>query len=782
MAPSDMPGDLALNGGAPALRRPCDDDSAIADDPEARFTVWVDSAGGHRVGRSHLQLAGLWCAACAGLIERALLGEPGVSGARVSYATQRAEVTWDPKATRLSAILAAVRQSGYGATPDAAAPARDLRRAEERSALWRLFVAVFCAMQVMMYQAPIYFAAPGTLTPDLRALLLWAAWLLSVPVVLFSAAPLFRDAFAGLRRYRITMDLPVVLGIAITFVVSSGAAFDPTGVFGHDAYFDSLTMFVSFILVGRFLTLKMRNRVAAALEAAIGRVPAAVRRIEADGSITLVAATRLRPGDRVRVLAGEAFPADGPLLEGETEVDEALLTGESLPVARKAGDEAIAGSINLRGPVVQRADRIGADTRYEGIIALMRGALTDRPAMLAAADRVAGPFLWAVLVLAAAAASAWSMVDPARAVWVAVSVLIVTCPCALSLAAPSALLAAAGALARRGVLVQRLDAIEALASIDTICFDKTGTLTERQPRFDRIELQPAAHAAGLDEAAVLALAGSLAALSSHPLALALAAEARRSDDAAPIGWTGAHEHAGLGLEACLADGRRYRLGTAAWASDARFVASALHGPQTWLGGPEGALACFSFDEALRPDARTSLDALRDAGLALVLLSGDAAQRVREVAERLGIERVQGGATPTDKLDTVALLQCAGHRVAMVGDGINDAPVMARADVSVAIGEGASLTRARADVVLMSGSLAGLARARATARRAVRIVRQNMAWAIAYNAICVPLALLGWFPPWAAGLGMAGSSLIVVMNAMRVDRASRSLPLSGSASP
>jgi len=508
--------------------------------------------------------------------------------------------------------------------------------------------------------------------------------------------------------------------------------------------------------------------VTAALEAAVARAPEAVRRLEPDGSTTLVALHRLRRGDRIRVLAGEAFAADGPLLEGTTEVDEALLTGESRPVAKRSGDEAIAGSLNLLGPVVQRADRIGADTRYQGIVALMREALTDRPPLLRAADRVAGPFLWAVLVLAAVAGTAWSLIDPGRAVWVAVSVLIVTCPCALSLAAPSALLAAAGALARRGVLVRRLDALESLASIDTVCFDKTGTLTEAGLRIAAIDLQPAAMRAGLDEPAVLALAASLAAASLHPLSRALVAAAAPVPPVPPRQWHAVRELPGSGLEAFLAsDGARYRLGSATWAGLDRAPDTA--GPQVWLAGPDGMLASFSFEERLRADAAATVDALRRTGLAVTLLSGDAGARVRQVADRLGVECAQGDATPAAKLAAVAALQRGGHRVAMVGDGLNDAPVMARADVSFAIGTGPALTRAKADFLLMSGSLGDVARARETARRAVRIVRQNLAWAIAYNATCVPLALLGWFPPWAAGLGMATSSLVVVLNALRIDR-------------
>ncbi|MGZ5154928.1 MAG: heavy metal translocating P-type ATPase [Caldimonas sp.] len=770
-----MPAQLALDSAdePPSV----DAEAAVADDPgaDAGFTSWSNAADGRRIGRSHLQLAGLWCAGCAGLIEQALLGEPGVLEARVSYAAQRASVAWDPAATRLSRILAVVRNAGYGAAPDAAAPARALRQAESRSALWRLFVAVFCMMQVMMYQAPVYFASPGTLTPDLRSLLLWAAWLLSIPVVLFSAAPLFRDAFSGLRRRRIGMDLPVALGIAITFVVSSGATFDPGGVFGREAYFDSLTMFVSFLLGGRYLALKMRHRVTATLEAAVARLPEAVRRLDDEGRVTLVALHRLRRGDRVRVLVGEAFPADGPLLDGTTEADEAMLTGESRPVAKQPGDEAIAGSLNLRGPVVQRVERLGAETRYEGIVALMREALVDRPPVLRSADRVAGPFLWTVLLLAAGAGAAWSVIDPSRAVWVAVSVLIVTCPCALSLAAPAALLSAAGALARRGVLVQRLDALEALASVDTVCFDKTGTLTAATLRVAAVELQPAGRRAGLDETSVRALAASLAAASAHPLSLALV-----DPGAAPRSWSALRELPGAGLEGTASDGARYRLGSAAWVAAA--PGSAESGPQTWLGGPDGPLARFTFEETLRPDAPATIAALRRAGLAITLLSGDADERVRRVAARLGVAQARGGASPADKLAAVAELQRQGHRVAMVGDGLNDAPVMARADVSFAIEDGAALTRARADFILMSGSLADVAGARETARRALRVVRQNLGWAIAYNATCVPLALAGWFPPWAAGLGMAASSLVVVVNALRIDRAVSNRSSSGDPLP
>jgi Cu2+-exporting ATPase len=776
-----MQADTALALAAPGAPGSSAAAAALLDDPvaQAAFTVWEQSPEGPRIARSHLQLGGLFCAACAGIIEQALLREPGVAQASVNYSTRRALVAWDASATRLSTLVAAIVRAGYSAAPDAAAPSRALRQAEQRSALWRLFVAVFCMMQVMMYAAPLYLAAPGTLAPDLRRLLLWAAWLLSVPVVLFSAAPMFGDALRGLRQRRIGMDLPVALGVAVMFMVSSGATFDPGGVFGDATYFDSLTMFVSFLLAGRYLALKMRNRVAATLEGALSRLPAGVRRVDADGSVSVITLNALRVGDRVRVLAGEAFVADGRLLEGCTEADEALLTGESRPVAKAPGDEVVAGSLNLRGPVLQLAERLGQDTRYEAIVALLRSALTERPALLRTADRIAGPFLCSVLVLAAAAGAAWSLIDPARAVWVAVSVLIVTCPCALSLAAPSALLAAAGALARRGVLVRRLDALEALATLDTLCFDKTGTLTDGQVCVARVHPLPAAQRAGLDPAALLQMAAGLAASSTHPLSRALAAQAKPGD--ARVTWTGVSEQAGFGLQGEGADGQRYRLGARGWAAGIAPPAppideTAPERLRVYLAGPGGALAAFEFAEALRPDAQATVARLQQAGLAVMLLSGDATARVREVGEQLGVTTAQGDAKPADKLAAVAALQRHGHRVGMVGDGLNDAPVMARADASFAIGDASALTRANADFILMSGQLADITRARQTARHAMGVVRQNLAWAVTYNAVCVPLALFGWFPPWLAGLGMATSSLVVVLNALRIDRRPRREPL------
>jgi Cu2+-exporting ATPase len=749
---------LAASAGTP--------DRAWMDRPAAQraYTAYATDREGATLATSHFQVGGMVCAACADLIEAAVLAQPGVAGAEVNYASQRLKVAWRPGLALPSQVVAAVEAIGYAATPDTTESARALRRREERGALWRMVVAVFCAMQVMMYATPAYVAEPGSLAPDTLRLLQWASWLLTLPVLGFSALPLFRQALGALRRGEVGMDAPVVLGLAVGFVASTGATFDPGGVFGHAVYFDSLTMFVAALLVGRWLTLRAQHRVTAALEAAVARIAPAARRMADDGSITAVDPAELVPGDRVRVLAGEAFPADGELLDGPVEVDEALLTGESRPVARQAGDAVLAGSLALNAAATLRVQRTGADTRHGAVVALMRQALVQRPTLLRAADRIARPFLWGVLALAALAGAGWSLVDPTRAVAVAVSVLIVTCPCALALAAPSALLAAAGSLARRGILVQRLDAIEALARLDLIFLDKTGTLTEDRLQWQGLVPLPAAQDVGLDAPALQALAVALARHSTHPLSRAIA-------QAAVVGPVpelhGVRETAGRGLSARLPDGRELRLGARDFAAPGTPAGADAVDAPVWLGLDGQAVALCALGETLKPDAAAAVQALRDDGLRVALLSGDTPARVRAVATALALDEAEGGASPEAKLARIERAQAQGLRVGMAGDGLNDAPVVARADASFAFAQGSAITQTGADVVLLSGKVDGLVATRRTARRAMRVLKQNLAWSVAYNALSVPLAVAGLFPPWAAGIGMALSSLLVVANALRV---------------
>jgi Cu2+-exporting ATPase len=771
--------DLTAPGGPAGVGAPDSPAAALSgvDDPleQGRFTRWVHGPAGERLGESSLQLGGLHCAACAGTIEQALLGVPGVRSARVSAAVQRASVCWDPAQAKASDLIGAVRAAGYEAVPDAAAPARALRRREARQSLWRFFVAGFCSMQIMMMATPSYVAGPGDLTPDMAQLLNWGSWLLSLPVLVFSATPFFRGAWRALRTRRIGMDVPVALGLAITFVTSTGATFAPGGVFGHEVYFDSLSMFVAFLLGSRWVEMRARHRAAEQLESSLARLPETAERVADDGSVDVVAVHRLRPGDRVRVALGAAFPADGRLLDAPTEADEALLSGESTPVRKQPGDEVVAASLNRGAPVTMRVERVGNDTRFEAIVSMMKSAALERPAAARWADRWAVPFLWVVLVLAAAAGAAWSVIDPSRAVWVTVAVLIVTCPCALSLAVPATLVAATRALTREGVHLQRIDAIESLAAVQRVFFDKTGTLTLGVPRLGDVQVAPAAIAGdGGDEGAarerLLATAAALARWSQHPLARAVAA-ASPSAPAAPA-LRDITEVAGRGLRGRDGAGREWRLGAPTWVAGTDDGA-APGAARLALGCDGVVLARFDFDEDLRPGAAEAVAALQRQGLRVTLLSGDTPARARALAARLGIANLDADviaeARPEDKLAAVEAAQQAGQRVAMIGDGVNDAPVLARADVSIAMGEGALVSRAQADAVLASGDLASLVAARRASVRAIAIVRQNLAWAASYNAVCILLALAGWLPPWAAGLGMAGSSVLVVLNALRAGR-------------
>ncbi len=751
----------------------------VLDEPEqtAQFTRWIhrdsdrSDRSEQRIGVSSLRLSGITCAACALPIEQALRGVDGVIEATVSAASMRASVRWDPARTRPSALADAVQRAGYDAQPDTAAAARESRRAESRQALWRLFVAAFCAMQVMMLATPAYVAGPAGIEPDLLRLLNWGSWVMALPVMAFSAQPFFAGAWQALRARRIGMDVPVSLGILITFVASSGAAFGPHGPFGSAVYFDSLTMFVALLLAGRWLEVRARHRAAEAFENALGALPETATRVLADGDVETIGIARLCVGDRVRVAVGEAFPADGCVLEGSTSADEALLSGESAPQVKAPGAEVVAGSVNLESPVVVQVLRTGADTRHEAIVALMREAQSQRPASARWADRWAAPFLWAVLLLAGGAAAVWSVIDPGRALWVAVSVLIVTCPCALSLATPSALLAAANALARQGVLLRRLDALEGMVRCTRLFVDKTGTLTEDRLRYSGCDRLPAAVL--IDEATLLHLATSLAAWSRHPLAQALCAS-QPAPTAAAAHWHALREQPGAGVEGQDAQGRRWRLGSTHWVhgteaqpADGTLADSA--GLETWFGPVGQPMARLRFDETLRPDVAAALADLGAEGVRVTLLSGDAPHRVERIAALLGLDAAIGGATPEAKLAAVRAAQAAGETVAMLGDGINDAPVLAQADVSLAMGAGALLARGHADAVLLANRIGDVVALRRLSQRCVGVIRQNIAWAATYNAVCVPLALAGLLPPWAAGLGMAASSLFVVCNALRLRR-------------
>ncbi len=793
-APTPDPTDAyGTNALADELSQAC----AVAADPAqwARFG-WRDGTAADSPWTSVLALQGLHCAGCAARVEAAARAVPGVKQAQVSGSRQRLQLTWQSaadSAVPLVQVLRAVAQAGYKAVPALDALAQAQRRHESRRQLLAWGVAALCMMQIMMFAWPAYSATD--LQPEHEHLLRWAQWVISLPLMVFGAGPYVRSAWRDLRTHRLGMDVPVALGMLVTFGVSTAGTFYPLGPFGREVYFDSLSMFVFILLSGRWLESRLRHRTAGALEALAQRLPDTALRqhTEADGQVTWqrVAASALQVGDVVQVQPGEAFCADGVIVSGDTHVDEALLTGEPRALPRGPGQAVLSGSHNLHAVVHMRVTQVGEHTRFAEVARLMESASLDKPQVAQWADRVAQPFLWVVLALAAGAAI-WGWTDgPAQALMLAAAVLVVTCPCALSLATPATLLAAAGQLARQGVLIRRLSALERLASVQRVVFDKTGTLTD-----ERFVLQQVLTRPGLSQADALQIGAALAAQSRHPVAQALARAGQAPDAQGKTAASAVNtpqaatkniafhlqnvvEQAGRGVQArvalppaagaAISRMVSLRLGQADWAVGTvpphAQVGEASLG--AWLGDGQTWWATFVFDERLRPDAATAMAQLQAQGLRCDLLSGDRTAAVQRWQQALGLNSARGDASPAIKLHTIQEWQRAGERVAMVGDGLNDAPVLAAADVSFAMAQGVPLAQAQADVVLLGGHLAAVPAAVALARRTVRVLHQNLAWAAAYNAVCVPLALMGWLNAWQAGLGMALSSLLVVANASRL---------------
>jgi Cu2+-exporting ATPase len=709
------------------------------------------------IREASLILEGIVCAACVWLSEHHVGALPGVLAFRVNYSTHRAQVRWDNERIHLSEIMAALAEIGYRAHPFDPGRQETLQKRERALALRRVAIAGMGAMQVMMLAVAMYYGDHYGMDDDLRRFMRWISLLITVPVLLYAARPFFRGAWRDLRRGRPGMDVPVALAIGGAF--SASAWYTWRG--GGEVYYDSVTMFTFFLLTARFLEMGARHQAGRVSEELARMLPATATRLNgADEAV--VAVVELKPGDRVLIRPGETVPADGQVREGVSSVDESLLTGESRAQAKQRGAALIGGSLNVESPLVMEVDKVGTDTVLSSIVRLLERAQGEKPAIGLLADRVAGWFVTGVLLVAATVAGGWWLHDPSLALPITLSVLVVTCPCALSLATPTAVIAATGALTRMGVLTTRGHALEALARTTHIVFDKTGTLTYGRPRLvDVISVRAAPYPH-------LELAAALERGSEHPIGRALAAAAQGT-----LRVEALRNLPGHGVEGRI-DGISYRLGTATFA--AKGASSEQAKPETLriaLGDEHGLLAWLELADELRPDAAETVKSLRALGLEVRLMSGDRPAAVVELADRLGIEAVEGGVLPADKLRRINSLQRRGAVVAMVGDGINDAPVLAGAQVSLAMGGGTQLAHAAADMVLLSDRLDNIPQGITVARRTLAIIRQNLGWAIAYNITALPLAAAGWIAPWMAALGMSLSSLLVVTNALRLKWAGES---------
>ncbi len=707
---------------------------------------------------------GIRCAACIWLIERTVRTLPGVRLAELNIGSGILSVQSDPARCKPSDILGAIQAIGYGAAPADATPYSERLQREKRGLARRLFIAGLSMMQVMMYAIPAYLASDGTMDADMAGLMRWAGFLLTVPALCYSAQPFFRGAWRDLRNRVLGMDVPVTLGIAAAFGASVVATVSGRG----EVYFDSITMFIFLLLASRYLELHARLRAAKALDAMLRAAPVSARRMphwpEARDT-ELVITEALRAGDAVLLCAGDLLAADAVIIEGATSIDLSVLTGESRAQQRAAGEELPAGASNLAHPVVVRISREASASTLSLILDAARKARLEKPSLATWADTVAARFVAVLLLFALGAFLFWQHKDASQAWPVLISVLVVSCPCALSLAAPAVLAAANARLLGQGILAIRPHVLEALHRATHIVFDKTGTLTVGKPTLQAADLID-----GCTRDSALGIAAAIAAGSSHPLSAALHEAARELQKPLAIG--AAMSFAGRGMEAEI-DGIRYRLGSAEFVAQLcgspMPFAPVTVGSEVCLGSSEGWLARFVLNDALRRDARAVIEHFKAAGKTIVLLSGDRQAFVADVARELGIDQATGDCLPEQKVEAVRALQREGAIVAMVGDGINDAAVLGAADVSFAMGEGSSLAQASADCVLLTGRLDALCETDRVATDAARLMKQNLTWAALYNLAAVPGAAFALIDPWMSAIGMSVSSMLVVANALRIYR-------------
>ena len=866
---------------ASLLRRGTDDDR--------RARTGHGSDNGTITTAVTLTVEGMRCAGCAWLVERLLASVPGVSTATIDFPLRRAEVRFDTRATRLHALLETLANAGYRATPYTVHAEEAAIESERRARIRGLGISALFGMQVMLLSIALYASDwYGGMDAGFEQLFRWLAMMLTVPVLAWPGRAFFTGAAAALRNRRLTMDVPVALGLSIAFAGSAFATVTGEG----EVWFDSVVMFVTLLSAARYLELLARRRATAAIRALARAAPLVATRVRTgttaggtetqagddsachggegsdrdDAGTERIPAAALRPRDRVLVRPGEVVPADGTIRSGHSAFDESLLTGESNPVTRSEGARVLAGSVNGSGVVEVEVTNAGDETVLGGVLRRAEQAARERPAIAELADRAAAWFIGGVLVLATGVAIGWLFHDPARMIPVLVSVLVVTCPCALSLATPAAMTAALGALARAGLIATRANAVERLALATHCLADKTGTLTE-----GRFRLRSVTTFDGVSESRCLALAAALERYATHPAGAALvqAADEGRSevgiDDEAGSGG-----EAGLGDEAVLEDETRlggkcgpgseaeigvdgepgarvevggggdHKIGAAGGeralervvepATHTGGVTGRIDGVRHAVGSPEfvaricgqgipatgrsasgadearastgsadagrpapnlpgtaeadvsdpaathvhlardGALlARFVLADSLRADARQLVEGLRRRGIETTIASGDSPAAVERAARELEVTHHLAGLSPEDKLDEAARLAASGERVLMLGDGVNDTPALAGAHVSVAMGRGAAAAAARADAVLIGDDPGRLLAALDIARRARRIVKQNLAWALGYNLVALPLAAAGAVPPWAAAIGMSLSSLAVAGNALRLGR-------------
>ncbi|MBF0416544.1 MAG: heavy metal translocating P-type ATPase [Magnetococcales bacterium] len=742
--------------------------------PDIKATFWEDDsfqkemvqdiAGGLK--EVHLLLEGIHCAACVWLNEQILRRIPGVVSAQVNFANYRATVRWDPGQTTLSHVIASLTRIGYKAHPYDATRVEQVHRARNRALMLRLIVAGFGAANIMMIAVALYSGTLQGMEESYRIFFHWVSLILATPVVFYSGSSFFQGAWQGIRTGHLTMDFSIAVGAGITYAASLWALLGGSG----KIYFDSVTLFVFALLLGRYLESAARRKAAGTLERVAEFQPRSIQVVR-EGVEQALPLAALKVGDAIIVRPGEQIAVDGIVIEGHTSVDESLLTGESVPVEKKIGSSVIGGSINGEGAIHVRVQNIGGNTTLAKIVATVLAAQASRNLSYGLAERLAPWFTGAIVILALVTFVIWWGVDPSQALENAVSVLIITCPCALGLATPAALLVACGTAAQKGVLLRDPATLERLAMIDHIVLDKTGVVTEGRPRVTRY-----APVAGIDQRQLLSQSAAVERYSEHPLGRAILRSCEEQGWGPLPAATDATIQPGMGLSARV-DGCTTRVGRREFVLEEGtypdFLPPPLDGarPVTWIAcsvdyRPWGWLG---LEDTIKEDAKATIATLQKGGLSMTLLSGDRAEVVAWTAARVAIREHHGGVLPEDKLQFIRTLQAGGTRVAMVGDGLNDAPALALADVGMAAREATDLSVETSDVILLNRGLGSVAFIVNLAKSTVRVIRENLWFSLGYNLITIPLAMAGWVTPLLAAIAMPLSSLAVVANALRLAR-------------
>lgn len=711
-----------------------------------------------------LVISGISCAACGWLIEHRLNQLEHVISASLNLTTHRLMVRWSDSEVKLSQIFEEIHQLGYQAHPFSATQAEQQRIQESKTAFRRLAVAGFATMQVMMLSVPLYVGELRGILEQYQVFLRAASMLFATAVVLYSARPFFSAALRDLRTRHLTMDVPVSIAILLAYFSSVWSTVNQ----GPEIYFDSVCMFTFFLLTGRFFEMRARHRMTQAGNNLLDLMPSAATKSTPSGSV-VIASSDIQVGDVLIIKPGQQIPADGIVESGTSAVDEAALTGEYLPIDKTQGDALIGGTHNIESQLMMRVTATGVDAELNTIMRLMDRAQQEKPAIAIFADKVASRFVAAVLIIASSIAIAWSFIDPSQAFWITLAVLVVTCPCALSLATPTALTAATASLREQGFLISKGHVLEGLNQIDRIVFDKTGTLTRGELSLE--QTIPVTDQVSINELQALKIAASLEQYSNHPIARAFhSAHLFDTDNIEQV--TGKGIQGQLSQQDGLMDGAlnaTYRIGHADFAFPQQNIKPPIDDERQWLllADQDQPLYWFALSDSLRQGALPMVQALKEKGIKISILTGDPSAQVEAIAKALQIDDVHKSLSPEQKLVLATDWQQQGERLMMVGDGINDVPTLARADIAVAIGQASDLTQTNADAVITNNSLTTLLHALSKGKKANRIIRQNIYWALLYNVLALPLAATGFIPPWAAAIGMSLSSLIVVGNALRL---------------